>query len=271
MNASDVLDLLAMHRSDRGVTKWKSLGLDVSGPSSLGIGLTQLRTLAKQVGRNRDLAVSLWQTDVYDARVISLLIDDPKAITRDQAESQVEHVDAGQLSYVFSSCGSSLAKTPFVVELVDDWTASRDARRRSCGYGLLSEVARFKGKKAPDEAYFLEHIERIDNTIRHEDSEMQLVMAGALMSIGKRNAVLNAAALRVARKVGPIEFDAPSGRCEPFDVAKHLTSDYLKKKLGLQQACPVTREACGPGLWRALVSRHVPRWWNRPRSCTVAG
>ena len=52
------------------------------------------------------------------------------------------------------------------------------------------------------------------------------------MGIGKRNKVLNAAALEVAVKIGPIDFD-PDGRCDPFDVAKHLTSDYLKKKLDL--------------------------------------
>jgi 3-methyladenine DNA glycosylase AlkD len=233
MNTTDVLALVAEHRDDRGVEKWKELGLDASGLTSYGVGLTQLRALAKRVGRNRDLAVSLWQSDVYEARVISLLIDDPRAITREQAESQVEQVDVGMLSHVFSSCGSSLAKAPFVVELVDQWTASADVRRRSCGYGLLYEVAQLNGKKAPEDAYFLEHIERIDRAIRGERSEVQLAMAAALMNIGKRNAVLNAAALRVARKVGPIEFDSSSGRCEPFDVVKHLTTDRLKKKLGL--------------------------------------
>ena len=57
-------------------------------------------------------------------------------------------------------------------------------------------------------------------------------MAGALMGIGKRSKKLNAAALRVARKIGPIDFD-PDGGCDPMDPTKHLTSDYIKKKLGL--------------------------------------
>jgi hypothetical protein len=53
------------------------------------------------------------------------------------------------------------------------------------------------------------------------------------MGIGKRSAVLNEAALKVARDVGPIEFTSASGECEPFDVAKHLTADRLKEKLGV--------------------------------------
>ena len=59
-----------------------------------------------------------------------------------------------------------------------------------------------------------------------------MAMAGALMGIGKRTRQLNAAALKVARKIGPIDFD-PDGRCDPMNVAKHLTSDYVKDKLGI--------------------------------------
>ena len=59
-------------------------------------------------------------------------------------------------------------------------------------------------------------------------------MGGALLGIGKRNAKLNAAALKVAKKIGPIQFESNSGQCEPFDVVKHLTSNYLKNKLDLK-------------------------------------
>ena len=56
-------------------------------------------------------------------------------------------------------------------------------------------------------------------------------MGLALMGIGKRNARLNAAALRAAKAIGPIGFSDDT--YAPFDVVTHLTSDRLKKKLGL--------------------------------------
>ena len=59
-----------------------------------------------------------------------------------------------------------------------------------------------------------------------------MAMAGSLLSIGKRSKKLNKAALSVAKKIGPIDFD-PDGSCDPMDVAKHLTSDYVKQKLGI--------------------------------------
>lgn len=233
MTVSEVLDLLHAERDERGMGHWEKQGMGAGGMKSYGIGLTRLRKLAKEIGRNRELAQALWKTDVHDARVIALLIDDPAKITREQAETQVEELAGGMLAHVFASCDATLAKTPFMVELADQWVTSDDPVRRECGYGLLYEASKLSGKKAPSEAFFLGHIERIADAIDSESEKVRLAMGAALMGIGKRSAVLNQAALKVAREVGPIEFTSPSGACEPFDVVKHLTTDRLKEKLGV--------------------------------------
>jgi len=188
--------------------------------------------MAKTIGRSRDLAQALWKADVYEARVIALLVDDPAQITRDQAERQVEELAGGMLAHVFASCDATLAKTPFVVELAEAWVGSDDPVRRECGYGLLYEASKFSGKKAPSEQFFLARIARIADTIDGETEKVRMAMGAALMGIGKRSAVLNAAALKVAQRVGPIEFTSVSGTCDPFDVAKHLTADRLRAKWG---------------------------------------
>jgi 3-methyladenine DNA glycosylase AlkD len=231
MTVSEVIALLDSQRDQRGMDNWEKLGPGTAGLRSYGIGLTRLRKLAKQIGRNRELSHSLWKTDVYEARVLALLIDDPTQITREQAEKQVGELAGGMLAHVFASCDATLAKTSFVVELADQWVRSDDPVRRDCGYGLLYEISKFSGKKSPSEEYFLAHIQRIADTIGTEPERVRMAMGSALMGIGKRSAVLNKAALKVALAVGPIEFTSISGNCEPFDVAKHLSSDWLKEKL----------------------------------------
>lgn len=152
MNLSQVEALLQENKDERGISYWKkNVKSDLK---TYGIGLTKLRKLAKQIGRNHALALELWFSDNHDIKTIALLIDDPKKITREQVEAQVEDVNHGYLAHVFSSCGASL---------------------------------------------------------------------------GKRNLKLNKVALKVAKKIGLIYFN-DDGNCEPFDVVRHLTSDYLKKK-----------------------------------------
>ena len=230
---ADVLALLEAQRDERGMANWRRPGVDTGGMRSFGIGLTRLRAIARELGRDRALAQTLWRSDVHEARVIALLIDDPAQITREQAEQQVEELSGGMLAHVFASCDVTLAKTPFAVELADQWVRSDDPVRRDCGYGLLYEASKLSGKKAPDENFFLAHVARIADTIDTQPERVRLAMATALMGIGKRSATLNRAALAVARAAGPIEFTSASGKCEPFDVVKHLDNPRLKARLGL--------------------------------------
>jgi 3-methyladenine DNA glycosylase AlkD len=134
MTKTQVLELLKENRNERGIAHWKKKPRKLK---SFGIGLTQLRKMAKQIGRDHTLAQTLWKTDVYDAKVLGLLIDDPKQLSRKQAEDQVEDLDSGMLAHVFASCNATLAKTPFAFELACDWMESKDDTRRRCGFSLL--------------------------------------------------------------------------------------------------------------------------------------
>ena len=228
MNKSTVVAFLKKNQDPRGIEHWNNR--NQTALKSYGIGLTILRKYAKSVGRDAKLAKSLWNSNIYEMKIISILIDDPKTMTLEQAEAQVEELKGGHLAHVFSSCGAPLAKTPFVVELADKWINSKDTMRRSCGYGLLYEISKNKKKTAPDEAYFLAHVADIDKKRKKASIPILMSMAGALLGMGKRTKKLNKAALKVARAIGPITH---SESCDPFDVAKHLTSDYAKQKLGL--------------------------------------
>ncbi|WP_237132735.1 DNA alkylation repair protein [Pseudohongiella sp. O18] len=233
MQTADVLKLIEAESDERGIAHWDNLGERRGGLRSFGIGLTKLRKLAKQIGRDRELAQALWKSDIYEARIIALLIDDPKKITREQAEQQVDQLHSGMLAHVFSSCDATLAKTPFAIDLADQWIRHGDRARRGSGYGLLYETSKFSEKKAPSDEFFLEHVALIAQTFNDQPEGVRMAMGLALMGIGKRNAVLNEAALNVAQTVGPIEFTSASGTCEPFDVARHLTTERLRTKLGI--------------------------------------
>ncbi|MDA7980636.1 MAG: DNA alkylation repair protein [Pirellulales bacterium] len=228
MTKIQVLALLKENRNERGIAHWKKKPRELK---SFGIGLTQLRKLAKKIGRDHKLAGLLWKSDVYDAKVISLLIDDPKQLSREQAEEQVEQLNHGMLCHVFASCDATLAKAPFAFELACDWMESKDPIRRRCAYGLLYELSK-KNPKGMDDDFLLERIEHIRHAIKGEEMWVRESMGGALMGIGKRNKKLNKAAVRAAKAIGPLDIDyGDDNSCEPLDILKHLTSDYLQKKL----------------------------------------
>ena len=101
MTKTEVLDLLKENRDARGEANWQAVGDRTGGLTSFGIGLTKLRAIAKQVGCDHHLALTLWNERNHDAKIIGLLIDDPKELTRDQVENRfrpcsVTHTDTHQ-------------------------------------------------------------------------------------------------------------------------------------------------------------------------------
>jgi 3-methyladenine DNA glycosylase AlkD len=231
MTKTEVLDLLKENRDARGEANWKGMGDRTGGLTSFGIGLTRLRAIAKHVGRDHDLALKLWNERNHDAKIIGLLIDDPRQLTREQVETQVDGAAPGMLSHVLSSCDATLPKSPIAFDVAKGWMASKDPVRRGCGYGLVYELAKDKKDKRLTDAFFLGCLETIGKTIAKEENRVRVGMGGALMSIGKRNKKLNAAAIKVAKAIGPIHFSDGDKKCEPMNVLKHLTSDDLRNKL----------------------------------------
>jgi 3-methyladenine DNA glycosylase AlkD len=231
MNKSEVLAMLEDNKNERGMEHWQKSGSKTGKLKSYGIGLSVLRKLAKKIGLDHQLAKKLWKSNYYDAKVLGLLIDDPKMITREQAEAQVEDLADGLLVHVYSSCGATLAKTPFARELALEWARSRDTSRQRTAWGLMYEFSKDNTRKAPDDSFFLEQIQCIEQTIHKQEMWVRESMSGALMGIGKRNKKLNKAAIKAVKTIGPTDIDyGADNSCEPIDVMKHLTSDYLRKK-----------------------------------------
>ena len=186
MTKTEVLDLLKENRDARGEANWKEMGDRTGGLTSFGIGLTKLRAIAKHVGRDHDLALTLWNERNHDARIIGLLIDDPKQLTRDQVEKQVDGAGPGMLSHVLSSCDATLPKSP-----------SR-SRSRRVGWRAQTRPPQLRlrtriraGQRQEGQAAHRRVLSRlrreIGNTVAKEENGVRVGMGGALMSIGKRN------------------------------------------------------------------------------------
>ena len=108
MNKSTVVAYLMKNQDPRGIEHWKKR--NKGALKSFGIGLTILRKYAKSIGRDAKLAKSLWNSNIHEMKIISILIDDPNTMTVEQAEAQVEELEGGYLAHVFSSCDAPLGK-----------------------------------------------------------------------------------------------------------------------------------------------------------------
>ena len=99
MTYKEVIELLATNKNQRGIDNWDRTGF--KGLKSWGIGLTQIRKLAKKVERNHNLALELWKSDYFDARQMACLIEEYKKVTEAQIDLQVKSINFWLLSHTY--------------------------------------------------------------------------------------------------------------------------------------------------------------------------
>lgn len=228
MTVAEVKKILEENKNERGIAVWERTAPNKS-LKTYGIGLTQLKKIARQIGKNHDLALQLWSEDYLDCILLSTMIDEPKKVTREQINSQKEHLNYWMLAHTY--CSVLLAKVPFIKELADEWTQSSDITEKRCGYLLLYEIAK-SNKKLGDE-YFLPYLATIKNELQTQENFVKDAMNNCIWMIGSRNKNLHEVALETARSVGKVIVDYGDNSCEALNAEKHLLSERTLKKVGL--------------------------------------
>lgn len=98
--------------------------------------------------------------------------------------------------------------------------------------GASSEPARNEPKRDDyDEASLERKLHEIESHLQTSKTEAKQAISKALVIIGQRNDRLNALAMEVARRLGPIEFEDPDGESVKAHAAELLRDPELAKRL----------------------------------------
>ena len=126
---------------------------------ALGISVTTLRTVAKEVGRDHILAGELWDSGIHEARLLATLVDDPKAVTGEQMEAWAADFDSWDLCD--QCCMNLFWRTPYATEKAYEWAGREEEFVKRAAFALMARLAT-KRAKSTDELLesFLPIIER---------------------------------------------------------------------------------------------------------------
>ncbi|MFD2673499.1 DNA alkylation repair protein [Marinicrinis sediminis] len=228
MQTAEVLEQIREISDPRARVIWERMGMPTE--RYLGAGLTKLKHLSRKVGRNHELALSLWDTEIHDARLLAAMIEEPKKVTKEQIEQQADD-GQGFLFFDLSDkyCTELIAKTTYVPDFIQAWTDHPHEYLERSTYILLNEWA--KRKKPVEDTFFLPYLDKIEAEIQHEKNWVKEGMIYALMGIGSRNPQLNARAIEVCEQVGPLMVNYGDTSCVTPDPLKVLKSDKVQAKL----------------------------------------
>jgi 3-methyladenine DNA glycosylase AlkD len=197
----------------------------INPDNNLGIGVTTLRRMAREIGKDHELALQLWSSCIRDARILAASIDDPHLVTEDQMESWVKDFDSWDICD--HCCGHLFDKTPFAYEKALRWGTRQEEFVKRAGFALMAWLP-VHDKKAVDKA-FVDFLPVIKKGSTDERNYVKKAVSWALRNIGKKNRDLNRSAIRTAKEIRKL--DCKTARWIAADVLRELTSDAVKRRL----------------------------------------
>jgi len=197
----------------------------ITSNSILGVTMPDVRKLAKPIGKNHALAAELWQTGIFEARVVATLIDDPKQVTAAQMDTWARDFDNWAL--VDQTCGNLFDRTPFAYAKAVEWSARTEEFVKRAGFSLMAYLA-VHDKKA-DNMQFVPFFAVLQREAVDERNYVKKAVNWALRGIGKRNMVLNQLAIQSARAIQ--QLNSPAARWIAADALRELDSEPVQSRL----------------------------------------
>lgn len=223
MDQAAVLAWLERTGSKKTAAGLARYGLPTEGAFGVSVGV--LRDQAKSIGKNHDLALRLWDSGSWEARVLATLIDDPARVTLAQMEMWCRDFDSW--GAVDSACFTLFDRSPHAWKKVAPWIKRRGEFQKRAGFVLIASLAAHD-KTAPD-ARFVKFLPMIEKGASDDRNFVKKGVSWALRGIGHRSAALHAAAIRTATKLSKSE--NATERWVGKDALRDITRPLVRNKV----------------------------------------
>ena len=197
----------------------------INPENTLGVSIPNLRAMAREIGKDHDLAQDLWASGIHEARILASMIEDPGQATEEQMNRWVRDFDSWDVCD--QCCMNLFEKTEFAYRKAVEWSEKDKEFVKRAGFVMMARMA-VSDKKAGNDKF-----EPFFPIIRREAGDernyVKKAVNWALRQIGKRNASLNRKAIEAAGEIQ--RMDSKSARWVASDALRELTSESVRKRL----------------------------------------
>ena len=208
-----------LHRlADPEKIEFKRRKYGIATTNSLGIYHKDLKELAKKIGPNDQLALQLYDTGIYEARLLCSKVYKPENISKAQMNEWVKCFDNWEICDSF--CMGFFSKSEFAIDKAHQWSKHNKEFVKRAGFTIMASYG-FANKKASNDVFeaFYPAIER---EACDERQYVKKAVNWALRSIGKRNQDLLKQSVEVAQRL--VKIDNKTAQWIAKDALRELQS-----------------------------------------------
>jgi 3-methyladenine DNA glycosylase AlkD len=211
---ASVLDFLEKHSNPANVQGMERFGIKTN--HALGIDMPMLRLKARELRKNHELALQLWDSGIHEARILASLCAEPEKLTEAQAEKWVADFD--NWGICDQVCLNLFDRLPFAGKKILEWAKRDEEYVRRAAFALIAVLA--VHDKEMSDSDFEKFLPLIEKYSTDERNFVRKAVNWALRQTGKRNDRLCRASMALAKKLKAA--DSSSARWIGSDALREL-------------------------------------------------
>jgi 3-methyladenine DNA glycosylase AlkD len=192
---------------------------------AFGVRMNEMQRVAKQLGRNHELALALWDTGNYEARTVAAYVAEPERMTSALMDRWCRDFD--NWAICDTVCFKLFDQSPHAYDKVAEWAERKDEFQKRAAFALLACLA-LHDKEADDKT-FTKLLPVIEAAATDERNFAKKGVSWALRAIGGRSVKLNAEVVEVAKQLKASTNSA--ARWIGGDVLRDITRPVIARRL----------------------------------------
>jgi 3-methyladenine DNA glycosylase AlkD len=150
----------------------------IGGGTAIGVTVAELRTLARELGRDHELAAALWRSGVHEARILASMVEEPALADDAQLDAWAAAFDSWDLCD--QVCQNLVRHTPSAWAKALEWSARAEPFVKRAGFAAMAGLA--VADKRADDARFTPLLQAV---AERADDDRPVVRQGARAPAGR--------------------------------------------------------------------------------------
>jgi 3-methyladenine DNA glycosylase AlkD len=197
---------------------------------AFGVSVGDLRRLGKQLGRSHELAVALWKTGWYEARMLVPFVGEPDRLTPALMDRWAGDFDNWAICDAI--CFHLFDRSPHAYRKVSAWAKRREEFVRRAAFALAASLA-LHDRQAPD-GPFEKMLPLVERAATDPRNFVKKGVSWGLRGIGMRSPALHAKSLALARRLAAST--DPAARWVGHDAIRDLSRPMVVRRAAARAA-----------------------------------
>lgn len=217
MTTNQIIDILKKEADPEKVLI-KETKFGISSNNALGIYHKELKELAKKIPREDKIAIELFSSNIYEARLLCSKLFNPENLTEELMDEWTSTFENWEICDSF--CMGLFAKSKYAISKALEWSGRKREFEKRAGFTTIAAFC--MADKESDNDTFEQFFPIIKRESTDERLYVKKAVNWALRNIGKRNIDLKSKAILVAEEISQVN----------DKTAKWIASNALKELKG---------------------------------------